>query len=216
LGYLLVQSSPQSAAGGKEKYLRQLLAHFKNVWKIRALITLTDKDWAEINAFLAEYPEAKHQLCFWHALRAVKTRLAILRRAPAHYAVAVAHAEFDWIDTKFVPLSQLEEIDGDSVSFVLCYFLSVLKIWLGHLCCHPADSTAQYTTPRTLPLPSVSMARFETSFRDPTFRMQIIHQVPMMLLTRPTRKETFSMKLNTSWRRTLSMNRMVAQVTYVN
>jgi hypothetical protein len=63
LGYLL-QSSPQSGPGGKEKFLRQLLAHFRKVWKIRALLTLTDKDWAEINAFLAEYPDAKLMLCF--------------------------------------------------------------------------------------------------------------------------------------------------------
>ncbi|KAJ7788196.1 hypothetical protein B0H14DRAFT_3892573 [Mycena olivaceomarginata] len=88
------------------------------------------KDWAEINAFLAEYPEAKHQLCFWHALRAVKTRLAILRRAPAHYAVAVAHAEFDWIDTKFVPLSQLEEINGGSNTYVVTQPIPQLNIRL--------------------------------------------------------------------------------------
>jgi hypothetical protein len=39
------------------------------------LITLTDKDWAEINACLAEYPDAKHQLCFWHVLRAATLAL---------------------------------------------------------------------------------------------------------------------------------------------
>ena len=63
LGYLLVQSTPESVPGGKEKFLRQLLAHFRKVWKVRALITLTDTDWAKINAFLAEYTDAKHQLC---------------------------------------------------------------------------------------------------------------------------------------------------------
>ncbi|KAJ7823670.1 hypothetical protein B0H13DRAFT_2375936 [Mycena leptocephala] len=96
LGYLLVQSTPESAPG------------------VRALVTLTDKDWAGINAFLAKYPEAKHQLCFWHALRAIKTRLAILRRVPAHYAVATAHAEFSWIDEKFVPISQSQEVEPDT------------------------------------------------------------------------------------------------------
>ncbi|KAJ7212431.1 hypothetical protein C8J57DRAFT_1539110 [Mycena rebaudengoi] len=68
------------------------------------------RDWSEINAFLAKYPNAKHQLCFWHALRAIKTRLAILRRVPAHYAVESAHAEFNWIDEKFVPVSQSQEV----------------------------------------------------------------------------------------------------------
>ncbi|KAJ7026510.1 hypothetical protein C8F04DRAFT_890657, partial [Mycena alexandri] len=50
LGYLLVQSTPESSAGGKEKIICQLLRHFRDVWKVRALITLTDKDWSEINA----------------------------------------------------------------------------------------------------------------------------------------------------------------------
>jgi hypothetical protein len=82
LGNLLIQSSSTASAGGKERFLRHLLAHFKRVWKIRAITTLSDKDWSEIKAFIAEYPEAKHQLCFWHALRAIKKRLAILRRMP--------------------------------------------------------------------------------------------------------------------------------------
>jgi hypothetical protein len=116
LGYLLVRSTPESAPGGKEKFLQELLAHFRTVWKVRALITLTDKDWAEINAFLAKYPEAKHQLCFWHALRAIKTRLAILRRVPAHYDVVAAHAEFGWIDEKFVPISQSQEVEPVSLN----------------------------------------------------------------------------------------------------
>jgi hypothetical protein len=104
------QTTPDGEAGGKENFLHQLLTHFNTVWKVHALITLTDKDWSKINAFLAKYPNAKHQLCFWHVLRAIKTRLAILRRVPAHYAVKSAHAEFNWIDEKFVPVSQSKEI----------------------------------------------------------------------------------------------------------
>jgi hypothetical protein len=72
---------------------------------------LTDKDWSEINSFLATLPDAKHQLCYWHAIRAVKTRLAILQRAPAPYNVKAAKAEFNWIDESFVPVNQ----SGDQV-----------------------------------------------------------------------------------------------------
>jgi hypothetical protein len=78
LGYLLVQPHPGSVANGKERLIGQLLAHFKLMWDIRPLFTLMDKDWSEINAFMAQYPEVKYQLCFWHALRAIKTYLAIL------------------------------------------------------------------------------------------------------------------------------------------
>ena len=60
-------------------------------------------------------PAAKHQLCFWHALRAIKKRLAKLRRAPAHYDVEAAHAEFHWIDKSFVPIKQSD----DPVNFIL-------------------------------------------------------------------------------------------------
>ena len=35
----------------------------------------TDKDVSEINAVKHVWPQAKHQLCYWHALRAVRTKL---------------------------------------------------------------------------------------------------------------------------------------------
>jgi hypothetical protein len=67
---------------------------------------LSDKEWQEINSFLAEHPEAKHQLCFWHCLRAIKKRLSILRRTPAFYRVDDAMREFLFIDKSFVPVGQ--------------------------------------------------------------------------------------------------------------
>jgi hypothetical protein len=105
LGYLLVQSK-DSASGAKERYLREFLNHIQNTWEVRPVITLTDKDWSEINACVAEFPDAKHQLCFWHCLRALKKRLSILRRAPAFYNVGDTRNEFNWIDQDFVPVGQ--------------------------------------------------------------------------------------------------------------
>ena len=64
LGYLLIQSSDDAEEGGKEQYLRDLLLYVKETWKLRALITLTDKDLSEINAFLAVYPEASISFAF--------------------------------------------------------------------------------------------------------------------------------------------------------
>lgn len=71
---------------------------------------------SEINAFAKVYPDAKHQLCFWHCLRAIKKRLAILRRRPKYYDVKEAVKEFDWIDPNFVPLAQIKEGTITSVS----------------------------------------------------------------------------------------------------
>lgn len=105
LGYVLIRLD-NAAPGAKERSIRALLRYIRKMWKIRAIVTLTDKDWGEINAFLAEYPEAKHQLCFWHCLRAIKKRLSILRRAPAHYNVGEAMKEFIFIKADFVPVGQ--------------------------------------------------------------------------------------------------------------
>lgn len=105
----MVQSPADSRPGAKEQFLGDFLVYIRSTWGIRAIFTLTDKDWAEINAFLRAHPEAKHQLCFWHALRALKQRLAILRRRPAHYDVDKARSEFSWIDPTFVPVAQSQE-----------------------------------------------------------------------------------------------------------
>jgi hypothetical protein len=100
IGYLLIQSV-ENDPGGKEHLITDLLAHLRDKCGIRPIITLSDKDFSEINAFLQVFPWAKHQLCFWHCLRAVKTRLSILRRQPKHYDALEAKKEFDWIDKDF-------------------------------------------------------------------------------------------------------------------
>jgi hypothetical protein len=78
LGYLLLCSSTQGDSGGKGWFIEKLLSHFKHAWDIQPIITLTEKDLSEINAFLKVYPDVKHQLCFWHCLWAIKTHLSIL------------------------------------------------------------------------------------------------------------------------------------------
>ena len=110
LGYLLIQSAKDGKENGKQRYIEELLDHFKRAWKLKPIFTLTDKDMGEINAFLAKFPDAKHQLCFWHCLRAIKIRLSILRRRPQYYDAKRAKKEFDWIDLDFVPVSQLNGV----------------------------------------------------------------------------------------------------------
>lgn len=88
------------------RYLEEFIRHFRDSWIIQAVFTLSDKDWSEIGAFQQVYPDAKYQLCFWHALRAIKKRLAILRRQPAFYNVENANTEYNWIRRDFVPVNQ--------------------------------------------------------------------------------------------------------------
>lgn len=132
LGYLLLQTS-DAKNGAKSRYIGELLEYLRDKWNIQPLITLTDKDWSEINAFADKYPAAKHQLCFWHALRAIKTRLSILRRTPAHYNVDEAIIEFHWIDRSFVPISQRTPSVGN-VSFATVnqpYYLLTFSSFTG-------------------------------------------------------------------------------------
>jgi MULE transposase domain len=111
LGYLLVQSPSADGGteGAKERLITRLLKHLRDRWNFKPSTTLSDKDWSEINAFLQVYPQAKHQLCFWHDLRAIKTRLATLRRKPAHYDVNEARREFVFIKPDFVPDAQADD-----------------------------------------------------------------------------------------------------------
>ncbi|KAL0569697.1 hypothetical protein V5O48_012270 [Marasmius crinis-equi] len=111
LGFLLIQSTPNHAEGedGKQKYIESLLKYFKTKWVPKPLCTLTDKDRIEINAFRNCFPNADHQLCFWHCLRAIKTRLSILRRRPAPYDGQRAKAEYDFVDPEFKPLAQMTD-----------------------------------------------------------------------------------------------------------
>ncbi|KZT18513.1 hypothetical protein NEOLEDRAFT_1159440 [Neolentinus lepideus HHB14362 ss-1] len=79
LSYLLVQLNGADS-GAKQKVLQQLLRYLKKEWK---------------------FPEAKHQLCFWHAIKAICKRLSVLRHTPAFYNVDIAREEFHWIDKDF-------------------------------------------------------------------------------------------------------------------
>jgi MULE transposase domain len=109
LGFLLLQSTTTGAKGGKQRFISEFLENIRTAWSLKPIITLSDKDWSEINALRIQFPDAKHQLCFWHVLRAIKTRLSILRRAPSKYDVDAAHSEFQWIDKDFVPISQASD-----------------------------------------------------------------------------------------------------------
>lgn len=117
LGYLLLQSNHTSEGGEKTRYIQKLLEYFRKDWDICPIITLTDKDMSEINAFLTAFPDTKHQLCFWHCLRAIRTRLSILRRRPKYYDVKEAMMEFpELIDKEFIPCGQANR--PQSVSFL--------------------------------------------------------------------------------------------------
>lgn len=107
LAFLLI-SSNGVPSGAKERVIQEFLDKLVAKWKLKAAIILTDKDKIEINACRRALPNSKHQLCFWHAIRAVKVRLATLRRAPAFYNVDLAREQFSWIKADFLPIGQMD------------------------------------------------------------------------------------------------------------
>jgi hypothetical protein len=124
LGWMFVwpkiQPPPKHA---KEVVLTEWLAFFKTKWNLNMVdTTLTDKDWLEINAMAAVFPEAAPQLCYWHAIRAMTGRLSIIRRTPAPYDAASAQAESNFIDLMFVPQGQLSSTQVRGIWVLIFHF----------------------------------------------------------------------------------------------
>ncbi|KZT03873.1 uncharacterized protein LAESUDRAFT_738040 [Laetiporus sulphureus 93-53] len=105
LAFLLMSMSAEAKEGVKEEVSKNFLKHLKGLG-VDPEFMLTDKDWSEINAMHATWSRVKHQLCFWHAFRALKQRLAKNKDTPAFYDVSEARKEFPYIKADFMPYMQ--------------------------------------------------------------------------------------------------------------
>jgi len=110
LSYLFVFTDMDAPPRTKETVLIQWMTALKDRG-IKPEFTLSDKDQSEINALNHVWPLAKHQLCLWHTLRAIKRRLANTQGVPAHYDSTEARRQFGFIDTAFLPLGQMSVND---------------------------------------------------------------------------------------------------------
>ena len=73
---------------------------------INPRFTMSNKDQCEINTLRQVWLAAKHQLCLWHILRALKWRLS-QNKTPGSYNIIEAHHAFPDIDLAFIPLEQM-------------------------------------------------------------------------------------------------------------
>ena len=105
LAFLLVSTSKKAPKGAKQAILQSFLGELKKLG-VDPEYTDSDKDFSEINAMRLTWPNAKHQLCFWHGLRAIKTRFKQHKTTPAFYDVKAAREMFDFIDPLFLPVVQ--------------------------------------------------------------------------------------------------------------
>ncbi|TFK46463.1 hypothetical protein OE88DRAFT_1638147 [Heliocybe sulcata] len=102
-----VMTDGSAAKGAKERMLTETLRWFKKHCP-NVRFTLTDKDWSEINALCSPYtlrtvfPNAKHQICYWHAIKYIEERLAE-NKPLAAYDPRKAHTVFKFIDPTWAP-----------------------------------------------------------------------------------------------------------------
>lgn len=101
LAFLFTISTGDAAEGAKTRMLGDVLKYM-NQRCPDIMFTLSDKEPAEINACRAEIPQAKHQLCYWHAITYIEERLAE-NKPPAAYDPRKAHQIFDFIDPTWAP-----------------------------------------------------------------------------------------------------------------
>ena len=71
LSYLFVFTDMNAPPHTKEKVLSHWMSALKDQG-INPEFTLSNKDQSEINALHSVWPSAKHQLCLWNILRALK------------------------------------------------------------------------------------------------------------------------------------------------
>ncbi|KAJ7441818.1 hypothetical protein B0H11DRAFT_2348974 [Mycena galericulata] len=102
LGFMFIgHSEEETDSGAKERTLCHLIRHVKEHCA-NIMFTGSDKDTVEINGFRKEIPQAKHQLCYIHALSYIEKRLAEDRPSAA-YDPRIAHRTFDFIDPTWAP-----------------------------------------------------------------------------------------------------------------
>lgn len=94
-------TSNDVAEGAKNRMLQDVLEYItKHCPGI--MFALSDKEMSEMNAVRARVPSAKHQLCYWHAIKYLEERLAE-DKPPAKYDPRKAHLIFDFIDPTWAP-----------------------------------------------------------------------------------------------------------------
>ncbi|KAJ2990392.1 hypothetical protein NUW54_g8481 [Trametes sanguinea] len=121
LAFLFIHTEKDANTAGAKQTVLERFLHELKARGVEPEYTLTDKDWSEINAMRSVWPDSKHQLCFWHALRALKQRLCKNKDAPAPYQPTEAKRQFSFIDEHFVPAAQQPADGSHRVSAVLLH-----------------------------------------------------------------------------------------------
>ena len=126
LSYLFITTEAKAALHTKQNALIEWMKVIHSL-RIKPQFTLSDKDQSEINALREVWPQAKHQLCFWHVLRAIKQRLS-QNENPGLYNALEAKGTFQEIDLAFVPVGQLSTEEKVCTGDIISHGLTLIRV----------------------------------------------------------------------------------------
>ena len=110
LSYCLLTTATSVEDKKRTKALEAWAAALRDEYGIVPRFVHTDKDMAEIGASRRVWPEAKHQLCWWHQREALRRRLKGNLPTSAYNPQRAAH-EHAFIDTTFKPYGRVDPKD---------------------------------------------------------------------------------------------------------
>ena len=112
LSYCLLTTASSVEDGKHTKALEAWVATLRSKYSIVPRFVHTDKDMAEIGASRRVWPEAKHQLCWWHQREAIRKRLKGNLHTSAYNAQR-ANQEHAFIRTTFKPYGHIDPKDSE-------------------------------------------------------------------------------------------------------
>jgi hypothetical protein len=114
MAYVLLDTVQSIAPQKRHHALGTWLAAMRDEYGIQPVFVHTDKDFAEIGAAKDVWPDAKHQLCYWHLRKAVQECMALSRLSTALYHPFEANHEFGFINLDFLPRCHPDKSDPDA------------------------------------------------------------------------------------------------------
>lgn len=117
VAYLLLSTATSIVINKRITALEAFLKAIRDKYGFDPRFVLTDKDMAEIAAGTFIWPNAKHQLCWWHLKKAIRERMAKRKLGTTPYNPAKASKIFPFIDKKWKPKTKSDpnDVEGGRV-----------------------------------------------------------------------------------------------------
>jgi hypothetical protein len=112
LSYCLLTTASSVDLGKCTKALEAWVALLRSEHSVVPRFVHTDKDMAEIGASRRVWPEAKHQLCWWHQREALRRRLKGNLPTTSYNAQRATKA-YGFIDVEFKPYGHVDPDDSE-------------------------------------------------------------------------------------------------------